>query len=89
MMPDQSTTSTPLADLAWDVLTTPAPVVAASSPWDREALAARQRRALASATSTLILALSEVDGDMVERGIARDITRRVIAAYLDQMERIR
>jgi hypothetical protein len=48
-------------------------------------LADDHTRGLISATSMLTLTLHEATGDVLDRGIARDITRRVVAAYLDQI----
>lgn len=52
---------------------------------DTVALRGDHDRGLASATSMLTLALNEATGDWLDRGVARDITRRIITAYLDQI----
>lgn len=46
-------------------------------------------RGVAAATSVLVLSLHELDGTFLERGVAADITRRILRAYLDQIERTR
>lgn len=46
------------------------------------------RAGVAAAASVLCICLDEVDGTRLDHGIARDISRRMIRAYLDQVERI-
>jgi hypothetical protein len=46
------------------------------------------RAGLAAAASMVQITLEEIDGSIIERGIATAIARRVIRAYLDQLERI-
>ena len=52
-----------------------------SDEWEARA----SRRGFAAAVSVLSLALHEYDGDYLDRGVAEDITRRVLRAYLDQI----
>jgi hypothetical protein len=46
------------------------------------------RAGLAAATSMVQITLEEIDGSIIDRGIATAIARRVVRAYLDQIERI-
>ena len=77
---------TPLREVLSTMLDAPPPRLPVSEPQD---FAARSQRGMASATSMLVLCLHELDGTMIERGVARDITRRVVAAYLDQIGGVR
>jgi hypothetical protein len=64
----------------------PTPTIPAPTPRDADDLDQASRRGMASATSMLALCLHELDGTDLERGVARDIARRVVCAYLDQMQ---
>lgn len=46
------------------------------------------RCGMAAATSVLQLCLHELDGSIVDRDLVREFARRVITAYLDQVERV-
>jgi len=52
---------------------------------DAEAVKQDHVRGLVVATSMLQITLEEATGDVLDRGLAREIVRRVIAAYLDQI----
>ena len=81
-----------VADLMGDVISRHfpglPPTVPASAPRDADDLDAASRRGMASATSMLAICLHELDGTDLERGVARDIARRVVCAYLDQMQMV-
>ena len=83
---------TPLTDVLATVVAshfpglTPMPTVAPSAPTDPDDMAQRSRKGMASATSMLELCLNELDGTFLDRDCAQAIARRVINAYLDQMQ---